>query len=138
MPTASLIDVTRMTKPADLPVFGRSPQAFRIRRVRSLTKTPVAIEEIWLDGHWAKTIDAKRLSESLYHFYRRVLGLWIARAEDRVGLAAVPDWGRNLGVFDSDTAGYVERRGETEDGEVAEYSRTWFNPDRARYVSRMK
>ena len=49
----------------------------------------------------------------------------------------MPDWGRSLDVFQSEIAGYVERWGRTESNEVAEYSRTWFNADRARYVSRM-
>lgn len=138
LPTARLIEVARMPKPADLPAFGRSPEAHRIRRVRHLSGTPVALEEIWLDAAWAETLDPKRLSESLYLFYRRVLGLWIARAEDRVGLAPPPEWGHELGVFDGKAAGYVERRSDTADGETAEVSRTWFNTDRARYVSRMR
>ncbi|MEM7751834.1 MAG: GntR family transcriptional regulator [Pseudomonadota bacterium] len=137
LPTADLFEFDRMAKPDDLPAFGRSPEAYRMRRIRRLSATPVALEEIWLDGVWADRIDPTRLSESLYLFYRRSLNLWIARAEDRIGIAPVPDWGRSLDVFTGDTAGYVERWGQTEAGEVAEYSRTWFNADRARYVSRM-
>lgn len=137
LPTADLFEVGRMAKPGDLPKFGRSDTAHRIRRIRRLSATPVALEEIWLDGVWADRIDPEKLSESLYLFYRRSLNLWITRAEDRVGIAPVPDWGRSLDVFKGDTAGYVERWGQTEAGEVAEYSRTWFNADRARYVSRM-
>ncbi|MEM9426319.1 MAG: GntR family transcriptional regulator [Pseudomonadota bacterium] len=137
LPTADLFEVDRMAKPSDLPKFGRSDTAHRIRRIRRLSATPVALEEIWLDGAWAEHIDPEKLSESLYLFYRRSLNLWITRAEDRVGIAPVPEWGRSLDVFKGDTAGYVERWGQTEAGEVAEYSRTWFNADRARYVSRM-
>ncbi len=137
LPTADLLEVSRLDKPDDLPPFGRSTEAFRIRRIRRLSAEPAALEEIWLDGIWASEIAPSQLSESLYLFYRRSLNLWIARAEDRIGIAPVPDWGRTYGVFASDIAGYVERFGETETGEVAEYSRTWFNTDRARYVSRM-
>ena len=137
LPTADLLDVRRMEKPDDLPSFGRAAHAFRIQRMRRLSALPVALEEIWLDGIWAEEIAPKDLSESLYLFYRRSLNLWIARAEDRIGIAPVPDWGRSLDVFQGDIAGYVERWGRTESGEVAEYSRTWFNTDRARYVSRM-
>jgi GntR family transcriptional regulator len=122
LPTADVIDVAKLIKPADLPVFGRSKDAHRIRRVRSLSATPVAVEEIWLDGHWAVELQADRVSESLYFFYRRALGLWITQAEDRVSLSS----------------GFVERFGETADGEIAEYSRTWFNAAKARYVSRMR
>ncbi|MEL7151646.1 MAG: GntR family transcriptional regulator [Pseudomonadota bacterium] len=137
LPTADLLDVRRMAKPDDLPKFGRSQHAFRIQRLRRLSALPVALEEIWLDGIWATDIAARDLSESLYLFYRRSLNLWIARAEDRIGIAPVPDWGRSLDVFQGDLAGYVERWGRTESNDVAEYSRTWFNTDRARYVSRM-
>lgn len=137
LPTADLLDVRRMEKPADLPRFGRSTHGFRIQRMRRLSALPVAIEEIWLDGVWAEDIAARDLSESLYLYYRRSLNLWIAKAEDRIGIAPVPDWGRSLDVFQSEIAGYVERWGRTESNEVAEYSRTWFNADRARYVSRM-
>ncbi len=137
LPTADLLDVARVRKPADLPRFGVSPDGHRIRRIRRLSAEPVALEEIWLDARWAETVDAARLSESLYLFYRRSLNLWIARAEDRIGVSTLPEWGRTLGVFTGETAGYVERFGETETGEIAEYSRTWFNTERARYVSRM-
>ncbi len=138
LPTADLVSLDKLGKPADLPVFGRASDAFRMRRIRALSGVSVALEEIWLDGHWASEIDTKRLSESLYLFYRRSLGLWIARAEDRVGLADAPEWGHGLGVFDSKTVGHVERLSEIETGEVVEYSRTWFNTNRARYVARMK
>ena len=37
-----------------------------------------------------------------------------------------------------DTVGFVERRSFTAEGEVVEYSRTWFNPDRVRYVARFR
>lgn len=137
LPTADLLDLRRMEKPDDLPRFGQSTHGFRIQRMRRLSALPVAIEEIWLDGIWAQEISPKELSESLYLFYRRSLNLWIAKAEDRIGIAPVPDWGRSLDVFQGDFAGYVERWGRTESNEVAEYSRTWFNADRARYVSRM-
>ena len=137
LPTADLLDLRRMEKPSDLPSFGRSTHAFRIQRMRRLSALPVALEEIWLDGVWAEQIVPDDLSESLYLFYIRSLNLWIVRAEDRIGIAPVPDWGRSLDVFQGDIAGYVERWGRTEANEVAEYSRTWFNTDRARYVSRM-
>ncbi|MEM7719910.1 MAG: GntR family transcriptional regulator [Pseudomonadota bacterium] len=137
LPTADLLEVKRLEKPDDLPRFGHAAHAFRMRRLRRLSAQPVALEEIWLDGIWAERITSTDLSESLYLFYRRSLNLWITQAEDRIGIAQVPEWGRSLDVFEGDTAGYVERWGRTEAKDVAEYSRTWFNTDRARYVSRM-
>ncbi|MEM6386772.1 MAG: GntR family transcriptional regulator [Pseudomonadota bacterium] len=137
LPTADLLDAKRLEKPADLPEFGRSAHAFCIQRLRRLSAQPVALEEIWLDGVWADENALSHLSESLYLFYRRHLNLWITSAEDRIGVAEVPAWGRSLDVFTSDVAGYVERWSRTDANEIAEYSRTWFNTDRARYVSRM-
>ena len=32
------------------------------------------------------------LSDSLYLYYRKALGIWIVRAEDRVGVGEVPAW----------------------------------------------
>ena len=139
LPTAEVIDVTRMTKPADLPAFGQSNEAHRIRRLRLLSGDPVALEEIWLDGIWADHLRTETMSESLYLFYRQSLGLWIGRAEDQVGLARVPEWAGDLfSLATGAMSGHVERRGWASDGEIAEYSRTWFDSDKCRYISRMR
>ncbi len=50
LPTARVLSVDRLAKPMDLPVFGSSGEAHRIRRLRSLGGKPAALEEIWLDG----------------------------------------------------------------------------------------
>ena len=66
------------------------------------------------------------------------LGLDIARVEDRVGLARVPGW--RCGDFappPGAIVGHVERLGTLSDGQAVEYSRTWFDPGLARYVSRI-
>ena len=139
LPTADILDTKRLKKPQDLPTFGQSDQAHRIRRLRRLSGIASAMEEIWLDGKWAKTIRPEDLSESLYYFYQRSLGLLIARVEDKVGIATLPDWSLpDMGRVSGEPAGYVERWSRSTDGEVVEYSRTWFNPDRVRYVARIK
>lgn len=139
LPTADLLEVARMEKPADLPVFGTANHAHRIRRLRLLSGDPAALEEIWLDGAWAGTLRPQDISESLYLFYRQRLGLHIARAEDRIGVAPVPDWAPSrFPVSVGRLAGFVERRSMTADGDVAEFSRTWFDSDKARYVSRIR
>ena len=139
LPTAEVIDVARLAKPKDLPMFGQAEVAHRIRRLRLLSGTPVALEEIWLDGVWADELKAETMSESLYLFYRQSLGLWIGRAEDQVGLSQVPDWaGAQFPLTSGTTAGHVERRAWASDGEIAEYSRTWFDSDKCRYISRMR
>ena len=63
----------------------------------------------------------------------------IVRAEDRVGVAAVPDWAPlQFAPAVGTTAGFVERIGWTQDGSGAEFSRTWFDHDVARYVARLR
>lgn len=139
LPTAIVLDVLRMRKPADLPAFGTSKDAHRIRRLRSLGGRPAAVEEIWLDGGYAEELHAADLSESLYLHYRKALGFWIARAEDRIGLGTVPGWAPpGFGLPPAAACGFIERFGFTQDGAAAEFSRTWFDQTVARYVSRLK
>ena len=139
LPTAEILGTKRMNKPRDLPAFGQSGDAHRIRRLRRLSGLAAAMEEIWLDGKWAETLRPEDLSESLYYYYQRSLGLLIARVEDKVGVAPFPKWTTpDVGLNAGAPAGYVERFSRAADGEVVEYSRTWFNPDRVRYVSRIK
>jgi GntR family transcriptional regulator len=139
LPTADLLSVERLRKPADLPEFGASKEGHRIRRLRRLSGRPAALEEIWLDADWAETVRREDLLESLYYYYRTRLGLWIARAEDRIGVDAVPEW--SVDEFEPDAGtpvGFIERWGRTNDGSIAEYSRTWFDQNVARYIARMR
>jgi GntR family transcriptional regulator len=137
LPTADLVSVERMPKPADLPRFGSDDAATRIRRLRRLDAAPIAVEEIWLDGS-AGHIDAKALSDSLYRTYRLHLGFWITRAEDRVSIGPVPDWSPPGFVKPpGTTVGYIERLSWAQRPEPVEFSRTWFDPDRAHYVQRL-
>lgn len=139
LPTAEVLDVRKMERPSDLPDFGHSTQVHRIRRLRRLSGVAVALEEIWLDGKWAESLSPEKMSESLYLFYRQSLGLWIARAEDQVGVGQVPDWAvSEFPLSPGSVSGHVERSGVTAEGEIAEYSRTWFDSNKCRYVSRMK
>lgn len=139
LPTARVLSVERLAKPPDMPAFGSSTEGHRIRRLRSLGGKPAAVEEIWLDGSYIGRIDPEDLSDSLYLYYRRALGIWIARAEDRVGVADAPDWTpAGHGLAPGRTAGFIERVGWTQDGASAEFSRTWFDHAVARYVSRLR
>ncbi|MFZ3583653.1 GntR family transcriptional regulator [Loktanella sp. DJP18] len=138
LPTAQVLTVDRLPKPRDAPVFGPDTHGWRIRRLRRLDATPVAVEEIWLDAARAANLTADDLSESLYLHYRDRLGLVIAAVEDRVGQRAVPDWAPAdfpppVGV----PCAHVTRLGRDGDGARVEFSRTWFDADRARYISRM-
>jgi len=138
LPRADVLDVMTIEKPADLPDFGTSPRATRIRRLRYLNDTIVGVEEIWLDAS-AGEISAATLSDSLYHTYQKQLGFWITRAVDRVGIGSVPDWTpahftQPVGA----TIGYIERFSWSSAPEAVEFSRTWFDTDRALYVQRLK
>ena len=138
LPTAELIAVERLAKPAGTPAFGRSAEAHRIRRLRRLDGLAVALEEIWLDAGLASTLRPEDLSESLYLSYRDLFGIEIAQVEDHVGVAPVPDWAsEGFPPRRGALVGHVERLAAVPDGTGVEYSRTWFDPDRARYVSRM-
>lgn len=139
LPTAEVLSVALLAKPADLPEFGRSAQAHRIRRLRRVSGVAAAVEEIWLDASYAERIAAEDLSESLYLFYRDRLGLWVQRAEDRIGLGRVPGWApEGFGLAPGAPAPLVERVSWARDGARAELSRSWFDPGVVRYVARLK
>lgn len=139
LPRAQMLSLDRLAKPADAPNFGPSPQAFRFRRLRFLNDQPAALEEIWLDGSVAQTIDEADISESLYHHYKSRLGLWISRAEDRVSIAKTPGWSVDqFGPRPGITCGYVERVAYDQHANPIEFSRNWFDPAVATYVSRLK
>lgn len=138
LPTAELISVERRPRPVAALATGLSAEAHRIRRLRRLDGLPVALEEIWLDADLAPQLRPEDLSDSLYRSWRVLFGIEIAHVEDRIGVGPVPDW--TCGGFAPPRralVGHIERRGCLPDGTAAEYSRTWFDPDRARYVSRM-
>jgi GntR family transcriptional regulator len=139
LPTAEVLSVDRLPKPPELPVFGTSGEAHRIRRIRRLNSLPAAIEEIWLDGSFAETLSKEVLSESLYLFYRTALSLWIVRAEDQVGLDQVPDWVPDaFGQRPGSPVPHVLRISYDQNGGRAEVSGTWFDHTIARYTARLK
>lgn len=135
LPTARILDVTTLAKPVDLPVFGTSDRAHRIRRLRKLDNVPAALEEIWLDGDAAPAINAEAVSESLYLYYRTRLGLVISRFEDRVAVSPKPDWGGDQIDLPAQT-GFAERLSWAHDDTPIEFSRTWFHPERVVFVTR--
>ena len=138
LPTAEALSIDRIPKPQDAPAFGSSKDAFRIRRLRRLDDQEIAMEEIWLDGSYGSEILISDLSDSLYFYYREQLNLVIATVTDSIGLDAAPEWSDpRFGLKAGAAAGFIERVGWTAEGIPAEYSRTWFNHKKARYISRM-
>ncbi|GAB5509779.1 MAG: GntR family transcriptional regulator [Hyphomicrobiales bacterium] len=139
LPTAEILEIERLPKPEDLPVFGVSPDGHRIRRLRCLDGIPAAVEEIWLDASYVENLSRDEISESLYLYYRQALNLWITRVEDRVGVGHVPNWAPDgFGQPPGAPTGLVERLSFAKDGRIAEFSRNWFDADMARYITRMK
>ncbi|GHA61465.1 GntR family transcriptional regulator [Amylibacter ulvae] len=138
LPRADVLDVSIMDKPDDLPKFGTSPRGSRIRRLRYLNDTIIAVEEIWLDAG-AGLVDKNALSDSLYHYYQKKLGFWIHRAEDRVTIGNVPDWAPGkFTLRHGVTTAFIERFSWSDAPAPIEYSRTWFDTTRAHYVQRLK
>ncbi len=138
LPTARVLSVDRLPKPAGAPCFGPHAEGHRIRRLRWLDDMLIALEEIWLDASYRAVISRDDLSESLYLFYREALGLVIGSVEDRIGTGAVPEWAPDDFHLRPGTAtGFIERVSWTGAGDPAEYSATWFDTNTARYVSRM-
>ncbi len=139
LPTAKILSVQKLKKPDGLPAFGLSCQAHRCRRLRYLSGVPAALEEIWLDGSAAETLSRADMSESLYLYYKNHLGFWITRVQDQVGLGHVPDWAPpEFGRRPGEACGYVERISWTQSNVSIEFSRTWFDHEKARYVARLK
>ncbi len=138
LPTADVLSVDRLTKPKDAPDFGPDEEGHRIRRLRRLDGDLMALEEIWLDGSLRESVTVSDLSDSLYEFYRDELGVVIASVEDRIGVAQLPRWTPEAFHLRGGIAvGYIERISRSAEGSPVEFSRTWFDNNKARYVSRM-
>lgn len=137
-PTAAILDVLRVKRPAGITGFS-SARAHRIRRLRYLDDIAVALEEIWLDEKYVMAIKASDLSNSLYYYYKQTLGLVISEIEDRIGVSETPDWCPDAFALGGGVAaGYVERTGFDQHGHPGEYSRTWFDHNLARYTMRIR
>ncbi|MEM6480131.1 MAG: GntR family transcriptional regulator [Pseudomonadota bacterium] len=138
LPTAQVLSARPSAPPEAGWAQGAGLEALQIRRVRALDGCAIALEEIWLHGDGARDLTAEDLSESLYLTYRRRLGITIERAEDRIGIGAVPEWGGAcLALAPGASCGHVARRSWAA-GRLVEISQTWFDAERARYVSRLR
>ncbi|EPJ47891.1 MAG: hypothetical protein OFPI_31460 [Osedax symbiont Rs2] len=110
---------------------------WQIRRVRFLNETPVAVEEIWIDHRHSHLLEAKHLHESLYMHYRENFDFWIDRVEDKVDCAVAPQWAtQQLGLTENTVLARVERKGWSNKNQLEEFSRTWFMPQKCRYIAR--
>ncbi|MBW4710696.1 GntR family transcriptional regulator [Roseobacter sp. YSTF-M11] len=137
LPTARILSARCQEKSADLPQFGASPRATRIRRQRYLNDVAIAVEEIWLDASVGE-LSSEMLSDSLYQTYLKRLNFWITRAEDRVSIGKLPDWTPPGFGSPGTTSGYIERFSWSDQPHPIEFSRTWFDTTKAVYVQRLK
>lgn len=139
LPTARILSVDRCVKDPALPAFGSHPEGHRIRRLRFLSGQVAAVEEIWLDAAHADRLQAGDLLESLYLHYRQRLGIWISRAEDRIGQGALPGWAPGEFPHAPGTPlPLITRVSWAQDGQSVEASFTWYDPETVRYVARLK
>ena len=145
MPAATTISVEQASNPEIIGVFDRantvsqkSDQAFwRIRRLRYLNRKPVAAEEIWFEGRHAESLTADSMHESLYMHYREEFNFWITHVSDEVSCQVAPGWACDtLDLPKGSVLGWVKRRGWANNGNVAEFSQTWFDPAACRYMAR--
>ena len=84
-------------------------------------------------------IRLQNISESLYKYYAEYLGLLISKAEDFVSMGKVPKWAPEAFSLDEGTlTGFVERLSWGQFEYPVEYSRTWFDTSRSRYVQRLQ
>lgn len=122
---------------ADSPSTKQGRSFWRIRRLRYLNRLPVAAEEIWFDGRHAESLSADTMHESLYMHYREEFNFWITHVADEVSCQSAPNWAcQTLSLSEASVLGWVKRRGWANNGNIGEYSQTWFNPAACRYVAR--
>lgn len=137
LPTADILSVDYLPKDSAQPGYGTSDHGTRFRRLRYLDDQIVAIEEIWLDGG-AGRVAREMVQDLLYLTYRRVLNLWITRAEDRVGIGKVPGWTPDaFPLPEGSITAYIERLAWGQDVAAVEFSRTWYDTEKALYVQRL-
>ena len=139
LPTAHILELSLETLPAQWPALvAPGDSCWRVRRLRFLSGQPVALEEIWFPAGACPDLSLQELGDSMYLFYQQRLGVWIARVEDQISAAAAPDWATlPLGLVPGDCSGYIERVSWTATNQLAEFSKTWFDPAVCRYSSRM-
>lgn len=139
LPTAKILSLDKRPNPGFLPAFGQggSTHAWRVRRLRYLGAVPAALEEIWFDARHADTLEIDSMPEAMHLFYRENLRFWIARVEDKVGIAPCPEFAPADSSFKQGAQlGYVERRSWGNADTIEEFSRNWFDPQTVAYVAR--
>ena len=114
-------------------------RVWSIRRERMLNRRLVAMEEIFFNSAHAKKLELKDLHESLYLHYETHFGFWISKVEDQIDCAKAPAWVcESLGLPEGSVLPRVQRWSWSNENQVEEFSYTWFDPAKARYVARWR
>lgn len=139
LPTAHILNLSLQPRPASLAAIApEGAPCWRVRRLRFLSQQPVALEEIWFAADACPDLTLGELGDSMYLFYQQRLGVWIARVEDQISAAPAPEWtSPPIHLKAGDCAGYIERISWTAGNQMAEFSKTWFDPAVCRYSSRL-
>lgn len=112
-------------------------QQWQLRRLRKLNNRPIAAEQISFAFAHAPQLEIEQLHESLYVHYREHFDFWIARVEDKISCELPPVWVRALlGLAADAPCVRIDRRGFSNHERAEEYSITWFDPARCRYLAR--
>ncbi len=137
LPSATILSIKRVTGKGDVS-FAKQQDYYRIRRKRYLNGIDVALEEIWLDASYVSDpFQHAEVSDSLYQFYKETLGFWIARVEDSLAVDTAPAWQPKEFCAEAGSHwGFVARNSWDQNGQQAEFSRTWFDTRSTRYVAR--
>ena len=136
LPTAEIVQATRLPKPERLARLSGGNTTYHIRRLRRLNGQPAAVEEIWVDGDRSRGLRTSQLSEALYKLYETKLGFTIAHVEDRIGQSMPPAWRPEDFGPTQQAWPVVERWSFDTSGVAAEYSQNWFNPETTTYTAR--
>ncbi|TPE51527.1 GntR family transcriptional regulator [Maribrevibacterium harenarium] len=108
-----------------------------VKRARYLNRELVAMEQIWFKHAHAPNLKPKDLHESLYLHYRDHFSFWISRVEDEIDCAVAPNWVTDhLGLPQETILPKVHRRSWSNEGLIEEFSFTWYDPTRCRYIAR--
>lgn len=113
--------------------------AWSIRRERLLNRRLVAMEEIFVNATHAEKLEVSDLHESLYLHYETHFGFWISKVEDQIDCAKAPGWVcKSLGMPEGSVLPRVQRWSWSNEDRIEEFSYTWFDPNKARYIARWR
>lgn len=139
VPTADILSVSEDNNAFVLQQLNLSStdKLWCVKRSRYLNRQLVAMEQIWFKHAHAPNLKPKDLHESLYLHYREHFSFWISRVEDEIDCAAAPDWvTEHLGLAPNTIMPKVHRRSWSNEGQIEEFSFTWYDPARCRYIAR--